>query len=141
MEAESWTATTSSRHSNNSNKHRELGFMGLEAEVEEVEEIVEEEEYYACPFCEEDLDLIGLCCHIDEEHDQFDSRDGVCPICATRVGVDMVAHITLQHANIIKISFLGIVFLNSSHNFLLCCICMERCCNFSLMCVRQCSSF
>lgn len=29
----------------------------------------------------------------------------VCPICAMRVGVDMVAHITLQHGNIFKISF------------------------------------
>lgn len=29
----------------------------------------------------------------------------VCPVCAMRVGVDMVAHITLQHGNIYKISF------------------------------------
>lgn len=29
----------------------------------------------------------------------------VCPVCAMRVGVDMVAHITLQHGNIFKISF------------------------------------
>jgi hypothetical protein len=29
----------------------------------------------------------------------------VCPICAMRVSVDMVAHITLQHGNIFKISF------------------------------------
>lgn len=28
----------------------------------------------------------------------------VCPVCAMRVGVDMVAHITLQHGNIFKIS-------------------------------------
>ncbi|XP_039032218.1 protein DEHYDRATION-INDUCED 19 homolog 3-like [Hibiscus syriacus] len=26
----------------------------------------------------------------------------VCPVCALRVGVDMVAHITLQHGNIFK---------------------------------------
>lgn len=32
----------------------------------------------------------------------------VCPICAVRVGVDMVAHITLQHGNIFKISFLSV---------------------------------
>lgn len=30
----------------------------------------------------------------------------VCPVCAMRVGVDMVAHITLQHGNIFKVSFL-----------------------------------
>lgn len=29
----------------------------------------------------------------------------VCPVCAMRVGVDMVAHITLHHGNIFKISF------------------------------------
>lgn len=29
----------------------------------------------------------------------------MCPVCAMRVGVDMVAHITLQHGNIFKISF------------------------------------
>lgn len=29
----------------------------------------------------------------------------VCPVCAMRVGVDMVAHITLQHGSMFKISF------------------------------------
>lgn len=29
----------------------------------------------------------------------------VCPVCALRVGVDMVAHIALQHGSILKISF------------------------------------
>lgn len=33
----------------------------------------------------------------------------VCPVCAVRVGFDMVAHITLQHGNIFKISFLPYV--------------------------------
>ncbi|KAI3687674.1 hypothetical protein L1987_81374 [Smallanthus sonchifolius] len=23
---------------------------------------------YLCPFCAEDFDIVGLCCHIDEEH-------------------------------------------------------------------------
>lgn len=34
----------------------------------------------------------------------------VCPVCATRVGVDMVAHITLQHGNIFKISLTVYLF-------------------------------
>lgn len=42
----------------------------------------------------------NLCCLIQ-----------VCPVCAMRVGVDMVAHITLQHGNIFKISFLNIAGL------------------------------
>lgn len=35
----------------------------------------------------------------------------VCPVCAMRVGVDMVAHITLQHGNIFKISLTLFLFL------------------------------
>lgn len=23
---------------------------------------------YPCPFCTEDFDIVGLCCHIDDEH-------------------------------------------------------------------------
>lgn len=23
---------------------------------------------FPCPFCSEDFDIVGLCCHIDEEH-------------------------------------------------------------------------
>lgn len=23
---------------------------------------------YLCPFCSDDFDLVGLCCHIDDEH-------------------------------------------------------------------------
>ncbi|CAN1219674.1 Protein DEHYDRATION-INDUCED 19 homolog 3 [Linum perenne] len=55
-------------------------------------------EEFPCPFCSDYFDIVGLCCHIDDEHP-------VCPVCAMRVGVDMVAHITLQHGNIFKISF------------------------------------
>lgn len=32
---------------------------------------------YPCPFCPEDYDLVGLCCHIDEEHPHED-KSGVC---------------------------------------------------------------
>lgn len=31
---------------------------------------------YPCPFCSEDFDLYGLCCHIDQEHPE--ERSGVC---------------------------------------------------------------
>ena len=47
----------------------------------------------------------------------------VCPICAIRVGVNMVAHITLQHGNVFKISFfhcIGIYNHGSLTSF--CCI-------------------
>nr|POF10095.1 protein dehydration-induced 19 like 3 [Quercus suber] len=75
-------------------------FMGFE-EIDGDDDIREE---FPCPFCSEYFDIVGLCCHIDEEH-PVEAKNGVCPVCAMRVGVDMVAHITLQHGNIFKISF------------------------------------
>ncbi|KAG8369096.1 hypothetical protein BUALT_Bualt15G0114600 [Buddleja alternifolia] len=75
-------------------------FMGFE-EIDVDDDIREE---YRCPFCAEYFDIVGLCCHIDDEH-PVEAKNGVCPVCAMRVGVDMVAHITLQHGNIFKISF------------------------------------
>ncbi|KAM7486022.1 hypothetical protein LguiA_002031 [Lonicera macranthoides] len=59
-------------------------------------------EEFMCPFCTEYFDIMGLCCHIDDEH-HVEVKNGVCPVCAMRVGVDMVAHITLQHGNIVKV--------------------------------------
>lgn len=56
---------------------------------------------FPCPFCADDFDIVGLCCHIDEEH-QVEAKNGVCPICVSRVGMDMVAHITMQHGNFFK---------------------------------------
>ncbi|KAJ7973300.1 Protein DEHYDRATION-INDUCED 19 like [Quillaja saponaria] len=72
-------------------------FMGFE-EIDGVDDIREE---FPCPFCTEYFDIVGLCCHIDEEH-PVDAKNGVCPVCSMRVGVDMVAHITLQHGSIFK---------------------------------------
>ncbi|KAL9234943.1 hypothetical protein vseg_009753 [Gypsophila vaccaria] len=59
-------------------------------------------EEFPCPFCLELFDIIGLCCHIDDDH-PVEAKNGVCPVCAMRVGVDMVAHITLQHGNVFKV--------------------------------------
>ncbi|CAI9289327.1 unnamed protein product [Lactuca saligna] len=42
---------------------------------------------YLCPFCAEDFDIVGLCCHIDEEH-TVQAKNGVCPICAKKVGTE-----------------------------------------------------
>lgn len=35
-------------------------------EETDVEEDLKAE--FLCPFCAEDFDVVGLCCHIDEEH-------------------------------------------------------------------------
>lgn len=31
---------------------------------------------FLCPFCVEDFDVVGLCCHIDEEH-PVEAKNGV----------------------------------------------------------------
>ncbi|XP_024014835.1 protein DEHYDRATION-INDUCED 19 homolog 3 isoform X1 [Eutrema salsugineum] len=65
-------------------------FLGFE-EIDGEEDFREE---FACPFCSDYFDIVSLCCHIDEDH-PMEAKNGVCPVCAIRVGVDMVAHITL----------------------------------------------
>jgi hypothetical protein len=93
-----------------------LGFEEIEGEDDFREE-------YACPFCSDYFDIVSLCCHIDEDH-PMDAKNGVCPICAVKVSSDMIAHITLQHANMFKISFLlslpviflTIMYLSDSSN-------------------------
>ncbi|KAF4359267.1 hypothetical protein G4B88_024231, partial [Cannabis sativa] len=108
-------------------------FMGFE-EIDGDDDIREE---FPCPFCSDYFDIVGLCCHIDEEH-PVEAKNGVCPVCAMRVGVDMVAHITLQHGNIFKISF-SYNFLFVTHNRL-----TKQTVNFvqwpSYLCVRLCYS-
>ncbi|KAL1191490.1 Protein DEHYDRATION-INDUCED 19 [Cardamine amara subsp. amara] len=68
---------------------------------EEIDEGDDFQEEFACPFCAESYDIIGLCCHIDDEH-TLESRNAVCPVCSVKVGVDMVVHITLQHGSLFK---------------------------------------
>lgn len=70
-------------------------------DFEEIEEDDELKTEYPCPYCSEDFDLLGLCCHIDEEH-HLEAGYGVCPVCALRVGMNMVDHITTQHGDIFK---------------------------------------
>ncbi|XVF72688.1 hypothetical protein PTKIN_Ptkin12aG0140200 [Pterospermum kingtungense] len=57
-------------------------------DFEEIEEDDELKTEYPCPYCSEDFDLLGLCCHIDEEH-HLEAGYGVCPVCALRIGMNM----------------------------------------------------
>ncbi|XVF41813.1 hypothetical protein PTKIN_Ptkin01aG0310700 [Pterospermum kingtungense] len=102
MDAESWSTrlSSASKRYQSALQSRSDMFMGFE-EIDGEDDIREE---FPCPFCSEYFDIVGLCCHIDDEH-PVEAKNGVCPVCAMRVGVDMVAHITLQHGNIFKISF------------------------------------
>ncbi|KAD5317929.1 hypothetical protein R6Q59_033231 [Mikania micrantha] len=104
MDADSWAArlsSTSKRYQYALQSRSSDMFLGFE-DIEVDDDMREE---FPCPFCTGYFDIVGLCCHIDDEH-HLESKNGVCPVCAVRVGVDMVAHITLQHGNIFKISFL-----------------------------------
>ncbi|KAA8545224.1 hypothetical protein F0562_020008 [Nyssa sinensis] len=99
MDADSWSArlSTASKRYQSALQSRSDIFMGFE-EIDGDDDIREE---FPCPFCSEYFDIVGLCCHIDDEH-PVEAKNGVCPVCAMRTGVDMVAHITLQHGNIFK---------------------------------------
>lgn len=100
MDAESWSSrlSSASKRYQSALQSRSDLFMKFE-EIDGDEDMREE---YPCPFCSEYFDIVGLCCHIDDEH-PLEAKNGVCPICAMRVGIDMVAHITLQHGNIFKL--------------------------------------
>ncbi|KAL0685911.1 hypothetical protein Bca4012_052759 [Brassica carinata] len=99
MDSDSWSdrLASASRRYQLDFLSRSDNFLGFE-EAEGEEEFREE---YACPFCSDYFDIVSLCCHIDENH-PMDTINGVCPVCAVKVSSDMVAHITLQHANMRK---------------------------------------
>eukprot|EP01091_Cochliopodium_minus_P019824 TRINITY_DN8453_c0_g1_i1.p1 TRINITY_DN8453_c0_g1~~TRINITY_DN8453_c0_g1_i1.p1 ORF type:complete len:263 (-),score=71.23 TRINITY_DN8453_c0_g1_i1:112-900(-) len=58
---------------------------------------------YACPYCNESFDELGLGKHVIETHNKEDPRV-VCPICASRPGgnpnyksADYFGHMTMRH--------------------------------------------
>ncbi|PKA47942.1 Protein dehydration-induced 19 like 2 [Apostasia shenzhenica] len=100
MEADSWSrlfSTTSKRHQSSQQSRYDL-YLGFE-EIDGGED--ESRTEFSCPFCAEDFDIFALCCHIDDEH-PLEAKNGICPICATRVGMDLIGHITMQHGNFFK---------------------------------------
>ncbi|XP_061369714.1 protein DEHYDRATION-INDUCED 19 homolog 3-like isoform X1 [Gastrolobium bilobum] len=95
----SWSARLSSASWRYQSALQSRSDMLMGFDENDVDDDIREE--FLCPFCSEYFDIVGLCCHIDEEH-PMEAKNGVCPVCALRVGVDMVAHITLQHGSIFK---------------------------------------
>ncbi|KAJ8543263.1 hypothetical protein K7X08_005786 [Anisodus acutangulus] len=93
-------------------------YVGEEDEEEEEEEDEEGDDEHvkddnvkmdlACPFCSEDFDMLGLCCHIDSEH-RIEAKTGICPLCATKVRTNMATHVIVQHESILKISFTSFI--------------------------------
>ncbi|WCJ22272.1 Protein DEHYDRATION-INDUCED 19 [Euphorbia peplus] len=111
MADDSWTSLARSSSSSYSRTYHSalrslsdlcLDYEDVDAHDDEDDDIMVE---YPCPFCSEDLDLVELCGHIDDEH-PFEAKSGICPVCGTRPGMDLVEHITTQHGYMFKISFL-----------------------------------
>ncbi|KAF7818167.1 protein DEHYDRATION-INDUCED 19-like protein 3-like [Senna tora] len=61
---------------------------------------------FPCPFCADNFDLLELWCHIDELH-STEAKTGICPLCVSWVGTNLVEHISAQHRNILMISLLS----------------------------------
>ncbi|KAI3469327.1 hypothetical protein Pfo_025990 [Paulownia fortunei] len=93
MDSDSWTRISSYSRRRQS---RSDAYHGEEYEGEE-----EQKPEFLCPFCAEDFDMVGLCCHIDEEH-AVEAKNGVCPVCAKKVGSDLIRHLTVQHGSLLK---------------------------------------
>ncbi|KAJ6989378.1 hypothetical protein D5086_017322 [Populus alba] len=79
MASDSWA----SRFSTSSRRYQSRSDLYDEPETEE-----DLKAEYLCPFCGEDFDVVGLFCHIDEEH-PAEAKNGVCPVCAKRVGMNI----------------------------------------------------
>ncbi|KAL8171293.1 hypothetical protein V2J09_023097 [Rumex salicifolius] len=75
-----------SRLSTSSRRYQSRSEIYLGDDAVEVEDDYKQE--FLCPFCADEFDIVGLCCHVDEEH-PVELKQGVCPICAKRVGMDM----------------------------------------------------
>ena len=105
MESNSWSfrfSNSSSSSSSSSRRRQSRSDLFLGGGYEEIDGDEDFKAQFLCPFCAEDFDIVGLCCHIDEEH-PVEAKNGVCPVCAKRVGMDIVSHITMQHGNFLKV--------------------------------------
>ncbi|XWS14148.1 hypothetical protein CRYUN_Cryun36dG0098600 [Craigia yunnanensis] len=69
MESNSWSFRFSNSSSSSpSRRHQSRSDLFLGGGYEEVDGDEDFKGEFLCPFCSEDFDIVGLCCHIDEEH-------------------------------------------------------------------------
>ncbi|XP_061344783.1 protein DEHYDRATION-INDUCED 19 homolog 4-like isoform X2 [Gastrolobium bilobum] len=94
MDSDSWISARLSSSSRRYHSRSDLYLGGLD-DTDGGDDFRAE---FLCPFCAEDYDVVGLCCHIDEDH-PLEAKNGVCPVCGKKVGMDLVGHITTQHGN------------------------------------------
>ncbi|KAI3730072.1 hypothetical protein L6452_18748 [Arctium lappa] len=64
MDSDSWSRLSKFNSSSRRYQSRSEAFHL----VDEFESDEEARPEFLCPFCAEDFDIVGLCCHIDEEH-------------------------------------------------------------------------
>nr|GEV36929.1 hypothetical protein [Tanacetum cinerariifolium] len=75
-------------------------YIDLEdSEDEEQEEDLNME--MGCPYCNEGFDALGLCVHLEDQH-PLQVKLGVCPLCATNFGRNMISHLIIKHESILK---------------------------------------
>ncbi|KAK9219240.1 hypothetical protein WN943_007881 [Citrus x changshan-huyou] len=74
MDADSWSArlSSASKRYQSALQSRSEMFMGFE-EIDGDDDLREE---FPCPFCSEYFDIVGLCCHIDDEH-PVEAKNGI----------------------------------------------------------------
>ncbi|KAK1277847.1 hypothetical protein QJS04_geneDACA007152 [Acorus gramineus] len=71
MEADSWNTGRFSSSSSSRRYHASLqSRFDLYLGLDEIDGSGDEDSLteYVCPFCSEDFDIVGLCCHVDEDH-------------------------------------------------------------------------
>ncbi|MBA0710653.1 hypothetical protein Golax_009925 [Gossypium laxum] len=68
MESNSWRFRFSNSSSSSSRRHQSRSDLFLGGGYEEFDGDEDFKAEFLCPFCAEDFDIVGLCCHIDEEH-------------------------------------------------------------------------
>ncbi|KHG01270.1 dehydration-induced 19 -like protein [Gossypium arboreum] len=68
MESNSWRFRFSNSSSSSSRRHQSRSDPFLGGGYEEFDGDEDFKAEFLCPFCAEDFDIVGLCCHIDEEH-------------------------------------------------------------------------
>lgn len=107
MDSNSWKYLISTSSRQLPLSRSDVGGNEYEQKVEEEDVYLDEngEEIYTefpCPYCDDDFDLVELCCHVEHMHFS-QAKSGVCPVCAVNVSSSMIAHLTKQHGKMIKI--------------------------------------
>jgi hypothetical protein len=101
MDGELWAArmSNSKRHHNLQPSHS--AHLDRHVNLDDVDGDEDVRPDFSCPYCYEDFDITSLCAHLEDEH-CFESKPAICPVCAAKIGTDMVGHVTLQHAQLFK---------------------------------------